>query len=58
MARFIGIRSTAKEIARHLDQELLGPWLIDFGLALEESSREPLYRAIGQFLVELHTAGP
>ncbi|WP_279244632.1 TorD/DmsD family molecular chaperone [Candidatus Litorirhabdus singularis] len=50
--------ATANEIAGHLDQQLLGAWLLAFGSALAQSSREPLYRALGQLTVELHTVSP
>lgn len=43
-----------RELAAHLDRELLGAWLTSFGRALDERARVPLYRALGRLLTSLH----
>ncbi len=46
--------SGTKRAAIHLERELLGDWLVCFGDALAARSREPLYRAIGRLISQLH----
>ena len=47
-----------REVAAHLDRELLGEWIASFGNALEEQARNPLYRALGGVVVALHSPAP
>jgi TorA maturation chaperone TorD len=48
-----GAKSTAPgdlEIALRLEHALLDGWLMPFGAALHERSREPIYRALGKLI--------
>lgn len=47
-----------QQVAEHLDGELLGEWIFNFGSALEEKAELPIYRALGRFLQQLHTDEP
>lgn len=51
-------RSTApgdREVAAHLDRELLGPWIARFGRVLGDRARVPFYRALGRLIAALHS---
>ena len=42
-----------RALGEHIEQETLGPWVCAFARSLGRS-REPLYRALGQAMCELH----
>jgi TorA maturation chaperone TorD len=41
------------ELASHLEEELMGPWVIALGRALEQKATAPLYRGVGALLQAL-----
>jgi hypothetical protein len=45
--------SEHREVAAHLDRELVRPVLRLFGPALRDRAHEPLYRAIGLLIISL-----
>lgn len=42
------------DLADHLEEQLMGPWVLALGEALEVQSRSPLYRATGALLKALN----
>lgn len=46
----------SRAAARQLFEELLVPWLLAFGEALEAAARDPVYRALGALLAALPAA--
>lgn len=42
-------------VGEHVEREALGDWVVAFGTALAQQSREPLYRALGSLIREMHT---
>ena len=47
-------RTEDREIAEHLDAQLVGAWIGRFARALGDGSRLPLYRALGRLLDQLN----
>lgn len=45
---------TDRELAEHLDSQLIGSWIVRFARALGDESRLPLYRSLGRLLDQLH----
>jgi TorA maturation chaperone TorD len=49
-----GLADESPELARHLDDQLMGPWIISLGRSLEEHAASPLYRSVGALLQDLN----
>ena len=47
-------RPTHQRAAAHLQAEALGPWVGQFGRALQRHARLPIYRAVGGLLAQLY----
>lgn len=51
----VAAASEKPEVAEHLVQQWMGPWVGDLGRALNQQASSPLYKGIGALLAALHS---
>ena len=49
-----GLAEESPELARHLDEQLMGFWIVSLGRSLEDQAASPLYRSVGALLQDLN----
>ena len=49
-----GLADESPELARHLDEQLTGAWIVALGRSLEGLAASPLYRSVGALLQDLN----